>query len=138
MELTVESAPDPEDVRQIWDGLRGFNTLYAGPANHQTLAVFVKDEGGELAGGLLGDTYWRWLRIDALWLRDDLRGSGWGRRVMAAAEAEALRRGCRHAYVDTHEFQAPGFYEVLGYRRWGVLEDFPTGYRRIFYRKDLE
>jgi hypothetical protein len=56
---------------------------------------------------------------------------------MRAAETEALRRGCDHAMVDTFDFQAPGFYEKLGYVVWGVLDDYAGGHQRIYYRKDL-
>jgi hypothetical protein len=57
--------------------------------------------------------------------------------MMAQAEAEAIRRGCRHAHVDTIDFQAPDFYLKLGYTVWGVLDDIPPGHRRIFLKKDL-
>jgi hypothetical protein len=56
---------------------------------------------------------------------------------MARAEEEAIRRGCCHAYLDTFDFQAPGFYRKLGYSEWGVLEDFPPGHQRIFLKKDF-
>jgi hypothetical protein len=34
-------------------------------------------------------------------------------------------------------FQAPGFYEKLGYRTFGVLEDYPPGQAQVWLRKDL-
>ena len=33
--------------------------------------------------------------------------------------------------------QAPEFYEKLGYRQFGRLEDFPPGSAPLFYRKRL-
>jgi GNAT superfamily N-acetyltransferase len=59
------------------------------------------------------------------------------RRLMAVAEEEAVRRGCRNAWLDTHEFQAPGFYEKLGYAVFGKLADYPPGFARIFLTEHL-
>jgi hypothetical protein len=53
------------------------------------------------------------------------------------AEREALARGCKHAWLDTYEFQARGFYEKLGYRCFGELDDYPTGFSRYFMQKAL-
>lgn len=53
-----------------------------------------------------------------------------------AAEAEARRRGCHHAWVDT-QFGARGFYERLGYVAFGELPDYPPGFVRTFLRKTL-
>lgn len=135
--LSVEKAPTSEDLKFIWDRLAAYNLLYAPPDEHQPLAVFLRDSEGNLAGGLLGGTYWGWLHIEVLWLREDMRRQGYGQQLVAAAETEALRRGCRHAHVDTLDFQAPAFYEKLGYQRWGTLEDLPPGHTRIFFKKDL-
>ena len=51
---------------------------------------------------------------------------------------EPLRRGCRHAHLDTFTFQALGFYEKHGYSVWGALDDLPPGFTRYFLRKDLQ
>ena len=59
-----------------------------------------------------------------------------GRELMRAAEAEALRRGCTHAWVDT-QFGGRGFYERLGYTVFGELTDYPPGYTRTFLKKSL-
>ena len=75
--------------------------------------------------------------MDLLWVREDQRGQGYGRRLVEQAEAEARRRGARHAYLDTFSFQAPGFYEKLGYEQFGQLPEFPDQHRSYFYAKDL-
>jgi GNAT superfamily N-acetyltransferase len=68
---------------------------------------------------------------------EQARGRGLGRRLMQTAEAEARRRGCAHAWVDT-QFGAVGFYERLGYSVFGHLPDFPRGFDRSFLRKALD
>jgi GNAT superfamily N-acetyltransferase len=137
IQLVLTHQPTPEQIKQLWDGLRGNNLLYVPPPNHTPLVITVCDEEGNILGGLEGGTSWNWLHVDNLWLREGLRGQGYGVKLMQMAEAEAVRRGCNHAMVDTFDFQAPGFYQKLGYVEWGVLEDFPGGHRRIYYRKDL-
>jgi hypothetical protein len=57
---------------------------------------------------------------------------------MSRAESEAIVRGCHHAWLDTFEFQARGFYERLGYRCFGELNDYPTGFARYFMKKALD
>ena len=50
---------------------------------------------------------------------------------MQAMEAEAIRRGCRGAYLDTFSYQARPFYERLGYEVFGTLDDYPAGHQRF-------
>jgi ribosomal protein S18 acetylase RimI-like enzyme len=38
-------------------------------------------------------------------------------------------------WVDTFKFQAPGFYQKLGYEVFGVLPDYPRGRRCFFLHK---
>jgi GNAT superfamily N-acetyltransferase len=135
--LDFDRQPRAEDTAFLNERLREYNVKCSEEDHHQPFAIYVRDTDGGIAGGLLGGTYWGWLHIDILWLREDLRGQGYGQRLIAAAEAEARARGCRHAHVDTHDFQAPGFYEKLGYTKCYVFEDLPPGHRRIFYKKDL-
>ena len=86
---------------------------------------------------MIGATYWDWLHIDLMWIREDLRGCGYGGSLLMAAEDEARRRGAKNAYLDTFSFQAPDFYKRSGYRVFGELRDFPAGYQRYFLTKRL-
>ncbi len=135
--LTVEEGPAQEVERALHRGLREFNEACVGPANYARLAVVLRDAEGTIAGGLLADVYWGWLAIEILWVREDLRGQGYGRALMQAAEREAVRRGCRGAHVDTMSFQARPFYEKLGYTVFGELHDVPPGHTRYWLQRRL-
>ena len=100
---------------------------------------FFALDGRALLDGLTGHTHRlrAWLEIGTLWVNGDHRGRGIGRELVGRAEEEARRRGCLHARLSTSPFQAPGFYEKMGYVLYGRLEDCPPGDTSLYYRKDL-
>lgn len=73
-----------------------------------------------------------------MWIEESLRHAGAGSGLTTTFEAEARRRGCERVVVSTHEFQAPRFYEKLGYAVYGAVDDYPLGYRHIHLVKVLE
>lgn len=103
----------------------------------EPLDFFLRDDTDQIVGGLIAATYWSWLVIDNLWLREDLRSSGYGRQLLALAERSAQDRGCAHAYLTTFSFQALGFYKKAGYRVVGQLTDYPLGETYFWLRKDF-
>lgn len=133
--LTI-SASESADRGRILKGLRAYNEARVGPSKWKPLTIVVR-EGRRIVGGLQGHTHWTWLFVAKFWLDESRRGSGLGTKLLGLAEREARRRGCRHAWLDTFDFQAPGFYRKQGYRRFGTLKDYPEGHRRYFFVKDL-
>jgi GNAT superfamily N-acetyltransferase len=138
--LSVSDRVDDTTLARIEAGLAA-NDPTVGPYVRAPLAVLLHDaepDGTEpLIGGLIGETAWQWLSVRLLWVDPARRGAGHGRDLLAAAEAEAIRRGCHHARLDTFSFQAAGFYERCGYRQVLCLDDFPRGHQRLFYVKSL-
>jgi GNAT superfamily N-acetyltransferase len=121
----------------IGGGITDYNTEKAGASAEENLCFVLQGPDEEVVGGIIGATYWGWFYINLMWLKEEFRGKGYGEQLLAQAEAEALRRGAKHAYLDTFTFQAPGFYEKYGYEVFGELEGFPQGHTRFFMRKDL-
>jgi len=133
--IILDSNPSDADIRTVKRHLIAFNNQHAEPEHYQGLVLFARDPSAGIVGGLLGYTHWRWLFVENLWVADSLRRSGVGRKLMQAAEDEANRRGCQHAYLDTFDFQALGFYQKLGYELFGQLEDYPPGHTKYFLQK---
>jgi GNAT superfamily N-acetyltransferase len=124
-----------------WDiiggGLTDFNTQQAGDERGENLCFVLEDPEGEIVGGVIGAVYWNWLYINLMWVREDLRGQGFGRLLLARIETEGHSRGAKHAYLDTFSFQAPAFYKKFGYKVFGRLKNFPDGHTRFFLSKTL-
>jgi GNAT superfamily N-acetyltransferase len=137
--LTLSSDRDPQAEAVVTGGLAEFNKATFGRVDSQILDVLVRDpETGEIVGGLLGHSSLGLLFLDLIYLPEHLRGARIGSRIIALAEAEARRRGCSAAFVYTVTFQAPGFYERHGYRRFGEIACPPAGATRIFFSKALD
>ncbi len=144
LSITIYDTADPQLRRQIHEAIKAFNDEIS-PAHKeiraaggQALNIAVHDGAGSLVGGLTADTYWGWLDIDDLWLREAHRHQGIGTQLLAAAENEARQRGCRRAMLKTFSFQAREFYEKNGYQVTGRLNDYPPGECFYWMCKELD
>ncbi len=135
MQLSVTDKPSHQDLDEIRAGLNAFNAKHINIAELKPLAVFVCDEKGQKLAGLTGSTTGNWLRIDMLWVGEELRGQGVGSKLIQAAEQEARARGCIYAQVDTASFQARPFYEKLGYQLRFSLDNYPREHQRHYLTK---
>jgi GNAT superfamily N-acetyltransferase len=137
VQMLIDTNAGLDDAAVVLRGLREFNEVRLGPADEQPVRIVVRDGDGRIVGGLLGHTRWSWLYVGTLWVEDSVRGQGWGTKLMNAAEELARSRGCTHVSLDTFEYQARPFYEKLGYKLFGTLEDYPPGYRQFYLTKKL-
>ncbi len=137
--IELVDEPGPEVRKAIGVPLKHLNDERAGHFDlMRLLAVTLTAPGsGEIVGGLWGWTSRGYLYVDLLFVPENLRGSSFGSALMRQAEQEAARRGCHSAWLSTYSFQAPGFYQKLGYRVFGELPDYPLGHSSIFLTKRL-
>lgn len=136
MDLTLLHAPDPAIRARLDVAIDVFNDAATGrtePARHLTIAL--RDAAGAVEGGLVGISYYDWLLVQMLFVPQARRGQGVGAQLMLAAEAEAVRRGCRGVWLDTGSPAARGFYERLGYSVFATLNDYPRGHTKWFHAR---
>jgi GNAT superfamily N-acetyltransferase len=135
--IELTAAPSGEDLDAILKSLTAYNEAEVGPADRIPLAVLIRDEGGQVIGGLSGYTSWGWLFTQLLFIPEPLRGQGMAAKLLDQAEAEARRRGCRGAWIDTFNPQALKAYQRQGYAPFGELPAFVGDRTRTFLRKML-
>lgn len=134
--IHITDAPSADELDRIGKELSTFNESAVGPSGRRAVAGLVRSDGG-LVAGLSGYTAWGWLYVQWLWIAEAQRGQGLAGRLLAAAEAEAVRRGCHGAYIDTFSQEALHVYQKAGYVVFGTLADFPYGRTRSFLSKML-
>ncbi|WP_277183782.1 GNAT family N-acetyltransferase [Caballeronia sp. BR00000012568055] len=134
--VSVTDWIDASFEADVAGGLAAFNAAQFGPSGHRELAVSLYRDD-EFVGGLAGFTAWEWLFVKWLWIREDARGAGLAAQALDAAEAEAKKRGCRAAWLDTLNPAARNVYLRHGYIVFGELPDFLKGHARYFMQKRL-
>jgi GNAT superfamily N-acetyltransferase len=137
LDLIVRTDPTPAEIAMLEDRLYEFNAATTGIFDAEGLAIFGRDGQGQVVAGLCGHTWGGCCEIRQVWVHEDHRGRGIGRRLLELAEAEARRRGCFQVILLTHSFQAPVFYHKLGFEVVGSLADYPRGYQHLTMRKVL-
>jgi GNAT superfamily N-acetyltransferase len=135
--FATETSPSEATIRAIETGLTAHATGLGLRTDWSPRWIIARDEDEVVQAGIRFVLAFEWLFVNWLWVADRYRKHGVGSQLMAGAEAAAREQGCRGAYLDTFTFQAPKFYERLGYREFGRLNDFPPGHARIWFSKAL-
>ena len=101
--------------------------------------IYVLDREETVLAGLVGRTHAipYSLEVSIIWVDERYRKQGFGRQLMEQAQQEARQRGCQYARLATSNFQAPGFYQKLGYTLYGTLDNCPPGEKVFYFWKKL-
>jgi ribosomal protein S18 acetylase RimI-like enzyme len=139
---------DPADIRlgSEWDPqldaflaerIYAFNARTTGQADGAAVTGAIRDATGRVVAAVTGHTWGGACQVNSLWVDEAHRRQGLGRALLGAVEAEARRRGCAQVILLTHDFQAPAFYEGLGYARRAEIPGYPRGHAQYVYVKPL-
>ncbi|KYG95944.1 GNAT family N-acetyltransferase [Paenibacillus jamilae] len=141
--MTLEpqmSRSSRDEARLVRNKLIEFNAKYV-PADIRTryeeINLTLKDEDGQVMGGLLSVLCWNWVEVDILWVDQRYRGKGYGSQLLGEIEQIARDKGCNFIQLNTFTFQAPKFYEKQGYEVVGVMDDAPRGFKHYYYKKSI-
>ena len=137
LQWSIDHHPSDDTIQAVRNELIAYNIATAAIDTSRDLAILLHDTHGELRGGIVGTIWGQCLEITYLWVHPSLRGKGYGRRLLQTLEQEARAQQCHAAILDTYSFQAPGFYQRLGYEVFGVIDGYPRGYQKVFFKKRL-
>lgn len=135
--VTTKGESNPKDKEVLVEGLLSHHARKGHPRKSELFSIFLKDQHDRVLGGVVVSFLWNGMEIQSLWIDESVRKKGWGRKLIEAAETEAIKKGCTFAYTNTFSWQAPEFYSKLGYTLYGSLEGFPKGNSLRYFRKYL-
>jgi len=128
----------PSGIKEfVQNGVDNHNIGVTGHSAYYPVGFYVMDADGSVLGGLMGQIWARWLHVGTLWVDERVRGRGHASRLMMAAERYSIEKGCTDSFLETFSFQARPFYEKLGYRVFGTLDNYPEGHTYYYLTKHL-
>ncbi len=114
-----------EVKKRIFDGFgsqaiesTGINGLSEDPISFE---IFDRTE---FVGAIVVQPFWEQLHIKYLFIEKNYRGQGIARQLMNHALEFGIKCECHFAFVETMSFQAPKFYQKMGF----VIEFSRPGY----------
>jgi ribosomal protein S18 acetylase RimI-like enzyme len=125
------------EINRLEDRLYDHNSRATGRADGKGLGFVAIDTQGVQIGAIAGYSWAGMSEIKQLWVDEAHRGLGLGRRLLEAAVAEAVVRGCHSVWVMSYDFQVPGLYEKCGFERVAELTDWPPGHTHLVLRRRL-
>ena len=134
---SIDDHPGEETVLAVRRKLAAYNVATAAIDSGQELAILCRNNQGTLMGGATGTVWGKVVEVNHVWVHSRLRGRGYGSRLLLTLEREAKSRESHTSLLDTFSFQAPGFYRHLGYEVFGVIDGYPSGYKKYFLHKRL-
>ncbi|HWI48980.1 MAG TPA: GNAT family N-acetyltransferase [Rummeliibacillus sp.] len=141
MNLHITKEINEKNKQYINDELYKFNLKHFPidlGGRYEEICLFLKDEEGTVRGGILGEVCWNWLEIHTFMIDEDIRKSGFGKKLLLEIEKIALEKECDFIKVDTLSFQALGFYEKNGYQVFGSINNVGRDHQHYYLKKDLK
>lgn len=129
--------PQNENVTEIRNRLVTFNLQHLEDKDPHDYVIRYANDLGEFMAGICFSIHGQWLEVDFLVVEESERTQGLGTKLLQEAEALAVEKGCRMAFLTTFGFQARPFYEKHGYEVVYEQKGYPRTGCKYFMEKRL-
>lgn len=137
MNIEFIETPTQKEIEFIEDKLMAFNETMAGEYSYNHFIYKVVDDSDQIYAGIHCTVSGGWLYIAGLWIAEQHRGKGLGKKLLDKAEQKAMEIGCHSSYLFTYDFQAPDFYLKTGYQVFSRLDEYFGTHSKLFMKKQL-
>lgn len=117
--------------------LKRYNKSIVGHYQRKPYAIYIKLKSGEIIAGIKGDVFERICSVHLMWVHENYRQQGFGKKIMLKLDKYATKKGCKFIQLDTVAFQAKDFYEKLGFHTIATLPEGFMGHDQYIMRKIL-
>jgi len=126
------------DSHYIRNKLIEYNSKCVPNGRYEEIILCLKNPVGEIIAGLNSVICWNWMEIDNLWVHEEYREQGYGKKLLAEAERISRDKNCSFIKLNTFSFQAPEFYKKYGYQIIATIENAPKDYKHYYFKKELK
>ncbi len=136
--LDIESETFEVADRYLAQRLYEFNVSATAISDGIEYGRVIRNSSKAIIAGVSGHTWGGTCQVNHLWVQENYRGSGLGLSLMNEVEVHARKMKCTQIVLFTHSFQAPQFYEKLGFKRMSETRNYPIGHSQLQFVKRLK
>lgn len=136
--IQIQQEPLTEALKQeVYRGFSRHSIEMTGfDEKHEPIA-FVANSNGTLVGAVVVEIFWGAFHVKYLYVHENHRGQDLGKRLMKEALSYGQANQCPFAFVETMSFQAPGFYQKMGFQIEFTRPGYAHGTSFHYLRKEL-
>lgn len=112
------------EIAHIGDGYKGIS-----------IKLVIKDQVGQLIGGLSAWSTLQNLIFEYIWIEEQLRRQGLGKKLILEMEKIVRENNCIASQAYCFSFQDLGFLEKMGYQILGVSDVYPDPVKEYYLIK---
>jgi ribosomal protein S18 acetylase RimI-like enzyme len=128
--FTVSDSPSEEEIKIVQKGLEDHNRKHPnGELDIPTpdISLVLKDNNGNIVGGVITSMLTGVMHLEVLWVDEMYRGRGHGKDLVSHAERIGKEKGYPASQTWSFSFQAPEFYQSIGYKVLGIFDGYTNG-----------
>ena len=126
-----------DQIEQIRNDLEEFNDNHVSYRIDGRITIGIEKDG-QIIGGLLAYmSVYKILYVDTVFVQEQYRRKGYGKKLMEAMEEKAKQLGANTIRLDTFNWQGKDFYLALNYEQAGYYRNNEEGYEEYFFLKRL-
>lgn len=126
-----------DQLETLENKLSAYDDGFIGERMEGSIQIGIEENGRIIAGLDSCITTFKILYVSTVFVDEEYRGMGYGRRLMEEMESRARAMGVNTIRLDTFSWQGKEFYEALGYRVVGSYENAADGYAEYFFLKRI-
>ena len=133
-----EENQDPEITKQMDEiSKKTINLIFPKDHKMHIIAISITNHSNENVGYLYAIGTGKIFSLEYLYVDNTMRNSGIGTLLYKKALQQALEWKMAKMKLCTYEFQAPKFYEKLGFIKTGLLPNALDGNNLYYFEKEL-
>jgi ribosomal protein S18 acetylase RimI-like enzyme len=137
----ISEEASEEEMKVVLRGLADYNRKFPnGGLDIPTpdISLVLKTPDGKIVGGVITSMLTGVMHLEVLWIEEIYRGRGYGKDLVLEAEKIGRKKGYPASQTWTFSFQAPEFYQSIGYHIVGIFDGYIGGITEYVLLKKLK
>ncbi len=126
-----------QQISELEDALEAYDEAHITYSQDGRISIGIEKDGAIVAGLDACMTAFKILYVSTVFVREDYRRKGYGKKLITEMEKRAVSLGANTIRLDTFGYQGKDFYLAMGYEEVGFYKNETDKYEEYFFLKRI-